>query len=245
MATEKLRYVSTRVDEELRSSVRQNLERYLETGFADLASTEGWAIPLSIDVDLEPLRRLKVDEGAESEVLNSLLVWKTLSHLTPSLANEGRIWTRLTHVEGFAYAKARWIAGRTGDQAVRDVETHFFGDTRTHRRDDNAIGRLWWNAYVAKQAMPTAHHDALKAMLKTADVRSNVVERAWTGSRPRIAGAILRAIINNPAVTATEKSFREFMKAVNRNGGGVVFEIMTEAEIDSFLGRCVYAGDGT
>jgi hypothetical protein len=240
MASEKLRYVSTRVEERLRSSVRENLTRYLETGFGDLASSEGWAIPLTVKVDLEPLKLLRADVNPESEVLNSLLMWKALSHLTPSLANEGRIWTRITHVEGYAYAKARWVGDRTGEAAIQAIEAHFFGDTRTRRRDDNAIGRLWWNAYVARQAMQNSHHDALKALLQSADIRSNIVERPWTGSRPAVAGAVLRAIIRNPAVTASEKSFREFMKAVNRNGGGVVFEIMSERAVDAFMDACVY-----
>src|SRR6516164_8250369 len=109
MATVKLRYVSTKLEENLRAMIPENLDRYLGDGFADVANSEGWANALSLNVDLEPLRQLKTDGGPEAEVVNSLLVWQALSHLTPGLASEGRIWTRLTHVEGFAYSKARWI----------------------------------------------------------------------------------------------------------------------------------------
>jgi hypothetical protein len=239
MSSLPLLYISDQVDQRLQESIRENLTRYLESGFADLSTNEGWAIPLSLKVDLTPLTRLSVATGSEAEVFNSLQVWQCLSHMTPSLANEGRIWTRLCHVEGLAYARARWIGARTGEDAEDAVTVHFFGHTRTRRRDDNAIGRLWWNAYIARQAMPGKHHEALKTLLKTADVRSNIVERAWMTSRPSLAGAVLRAIIRSPVSTATEDAFRRFMKTVNRNGGGMLFEAMSSAELDSFVDGCL------
>lgn len=234
----KLKYISTAMFESLRNSVHENLERYLTGSFGDLTTEDGWSIPLDLELNLGEFRALKPESGVEAEVLNSLIVWRALSKLTPSLATESRIWTRLTHIEGLEYSRARWIKGETGATAEKAIEAHFFGESRTRYRDDNAIGRLWWNAYIAKLAMPDRQFDALKLLLKKADIRSNIVERAWITSRPQIAGGIVRALERQPSISANEAGFRAFMKAVNTNGGGLLFEAMSIGEIDGFMNAC-------
>lgn len=234
----RLNYVSTPVYEGLRKGVHGNLERYLTNGFSDLVTSEGWTIPLEVEVDLTDFRKLKPETGVEAEVFNSLIVWRALSKLTPSLATESRIWTRLTHVEGLDYARARWIGNADDNSAVKAVETHFFGETRTRYRDDNAIGRLWWNAYIARLAMPDRQYDALKLLLRKADIRSNVVERAWITSRPHLAAGIVRTMERRPSLGDNEARFRVFMRTVNASGGGVLFEIMSQGEIDTFMDAC-------
>lgn len=237
MSRSALKYPALRVCEELRKKIAENLDRYLQGDFEDYADTDDWAIPLNLQVDLAPLKLLETNPAGDAE--NSLLVWQALGELNPSLASEGRIWTRLSHVEGLAYARERWIGGRTGAEAVQVIDGHFFADTRTACRDDNAIGRLWWTAFVAKRAMPDDHEAAVRAIWKTADIRSNVIERPWISSRPRLASAIVRAIITIPDVTASESAFRDFMKAINRLGGGLMFEVMEEPKIDAFIASCV------
>lgn len=238
-----LYYISSKVEDELKTTVEGNIARYLGNGFADLAAGDGWAIPISISCDLEALKQLQQGEGPDVEVLNSLIVWKALFRLTPALANEGRIWTRLTHVECFEFSRDRWMRGKRGATAVKAARIHFFGDTRTRRRDDNAIGRLWWNAYIAKQSMPSSHHEGLKALLQNADIRSNIVERARTGRIPRLAGGLLRVVAHKPEVASNANRFRDFMKNVNRRGGGILFELMEPEEIDRWLDHCIPSAD--
>jgi hypothetical protein len=234
-----LYYISSAVEEGLKESVDMNIDRYVGKGFTDLATGEGWSIPLSVTSDLAALGELKPGEGSDVEVFNSLVVWKALSRLTPALANEGRLWTRLAHVECFQFSRDRWMKKLKGPEAVKSARAHFFGDTMTRRRDDNSIGRLWWNAYIARQAMHANHHDGLKALLRRADIRSNIVERARTGRMPRLAGGLLRAVLQKTALAASEEGFRTFMKNVNRLGGGVLFELMEPTEIDQWLERCL------
>jgi hypothetical protein len=239
MSLTKLKYPALRLCDDLRRTVANNLDRYLNGDFMDLADSDDWSIPLSIDVDLEPLKELT--SNADDEVKNSMLVWNTLSHLDPSLASEGRVWTRLAHIECLEYGRKRWVKTTTGEDAVKKIEDHFFASTRTQCRDDNTIGRLWWTAYVAKRAMPDAHEDAVRAIWGSQDIRSNVIERPWISIRPKLAASVVRAILNIPSVTASETAFREFMKTVNRLGGGVIFEAMTDEDIDSFVASCAAA----
>lgn len=238
MGTGKLKYLSEKVSDELFRNVEANLDRYLTDDFLELARAGDWSIELSLDIDLAPLKELVGDNRSEAEVKNSLLVWKTLSRLTPSLATENRIWTRLCHIECLHYARTRWLDKVGSGNGPDNVRKHFFARTLTGYRDDNAIGRLWWNAYIAKSVMPDDIEKALKAILKTADIRSNLVERPWITSRPKLAAGIIRTIIRKPAISEKEEAFRDFMKTLNRRGGGVLFELMNDRDMDSFMDMC-------
>ena len=240
MAFAKLKFVSAAVLGQLLDNIPANLARYSEGSFEDLAAENGWAIEAaSVEVDMEALGQLK--KGAtspETEVENSKLVHAALRGMTPSLAREERIWVRLTHLECIDYSRSRWLAGKPDNSLEKLVSEHFFGGTLTGIRDDNALARLWWNAHIASTGSPEDPEKALKLLLKSADVRSNFVERPRMVSRPVLARALIRIMESDPWVTATEASFREFMKVMNRDGGGILFEVFEEHRVDEFMRRC-------
>ena len=121
-------------------------------------------------------------------------------------------------------------------ETLRDCEEYFDSRADAEYFTDSP-------APVPNEAMrmQSQTNEALAALLKSADIRSNIVERAWTSSRPKVAAGILRAIMEVPSVTASEGAFREFMKSLNRNGSGVLFEVMGDSDIDAFLRHCVSA----
>ena len=94
------------------------------------------------------------------------------------------------------------------------------------------------NLWLTDGASPAVHY-MMKALLRSADIRSNIVERARTGSMARLAGGILRAVSQKPALAGSESGFRTFMKNVNRLGGGVLFELMEPGDIDRWLEKCL------
>jgi hypothetical protein len=240
MASEKLKYVSAGVLDELLDGVADNLARYTEGKFDDLAAQNGWSIEAaSVDLDVDELALLK--KGAttpQAEIENSLHVHAALRGMTPSLAREERIWVRLTHVECLDYSRSRWLAGKPADAIEKLVSEHFFAGTLTSMRDDNAIARLWWNAHIAAIGCPEDPEKALALILKRADIRSNFVERTRTVSRPVLARGLIRVMESDPWVTSTEDSFREFMKVMNRDGGGILFEVLGDQRVDDFMRRC-------
>lgn len=242
MTIGRLKYIAEATLHDIDSSVEANLERYVDGTFEDLASNNGWSIELNLDVDLGALEKLDPDVSPASEIENSLMVWEALPNLTPGLASEERIWTRLAHLEGLSFARRRWLSGKDfskDKEALADaVRRHFFADTQTKRRDDNAISRLWWNGFIAKSIMPDNQKAALKALLKTADIRSNLIERPRTVSRVPLAAGIVRAMNRDAWITQAEENFRSFMKVLNRFGGGELFEVMTGSEIDGLLVEC-------
>lgn len=226
--------------EQLRSDARVNLHRYRGAGFADLAREPGWAIDLDLKIDVERLKDLDGSTGrAETDLKDSLLIADVLKDLSPSLANEERIWARLSHVEAFDYSKRRWLQnGMSDEDVLGSVEKHFFARTQTRLRDDHALSRLWWNGQIARHCYPENPGRALELMLTRLDVRSNIVERVWLTGRRKLAGALFRAMDSDAFVLQSEASFREVMKAVNLLGGGIVFEAMTDSQVDDFLKMC-------
>jgi hypothetical protein len=238
MSRDKLSYLVTKTLSDLYDAVPDNIDRYCEGTFLDLVEHGGWDGKLSVEVDLEPLSKLDPSGDANAEVANSLLVWKALHGLTPTLACEDRVWSRLSHVECLEYSRSRWLKGKSNTAAEKAIRTHFFAHGITGCRDDHAISRLWWNANIAKNLRPSDQKGALELILKTADIRSNFVERRWTGSRPRVAISILDVMERNPWITEKEANYREFMKVVNARGGGIVFELIEDVARDKFMDEC-------
>ena len=239
--SELLKYLSDSALSELRNSIPKNIERYTGNGFEEYASLPSWDISLKINFDRNLLATLDTTQQrtiAEVDLANSKIVGKALENLTPSLANEERIWVRLSHLEAFEYSRIRWLTGKKGEDLVSAIETHFFAPTQTIIRDDHALSRLWWNYHIAQTCMPDNTDKALELILKTADIRSNFVERIWMSSRRNIAGAVLRAMDTRGWITDAERNFREFMKVLNRQGGGIVFEALSESEADAFVEEC-------
>jgi hypothetical protein len=235
----KLKYLSDETLENLRSGVAPNLGRYRHGGFADLMPLGDWSLELDFEADLSFLEGLDPSGTPKAEINNSRRVWKALGRLTPALACQEGIWARLTHVECLAFSRDRWIPSEADDKAATKlIEDHFFCPTLTSRRDDNAISRLWWNAYIANLANPDAALPALDVILQKADVRSNFVERSMTASRPSLAAGMIRIMQRVVTITEREDNFRAFMRSVNKMGGGIVFEAMSEVEIDAFMKMC-------
>jgi hypothetical protein len=242
----RLNYLSNATVDTLRETVAGNIERYRSGDFNDMMATGEWSIELDLDVDLSPLGGLDASGKPEAEIGNSRLVWKALSGLTPTLACEEGIWTRLTHVECLGFARARWLRADIDDETVvKTVEEHFFAPGLTARRDDNAISRLWWNAYVAHSVSPGPALESLDMILKKADIRSNIVERSGTASRPALTAGIVRVMRRTEWVAGHEDNFRSFMKTLNRLGGGMVFECMPEADVDAFMDDCATRAGAT
>lgn len=237
-----LRYLSDNVLLRLRGDIEANIDRYRNKGFEDVAGDPGWDVPLGIEFDQDKLATLDTSTPANIvsvDLPNSLIVGEAITGLSPAMANEERVWARLSHVEAIDYCRARWLTGREEEKHVSLVRDHFFAPTQTGIRDDHALSRLWWNYQIARSCMPDDIPGALALIMKSADVRSNFVERIWMTSRQSIASAVLRTMQSEPWVTETEGNFRQFMKALNRLGGGVVFEALTMAEVDAFVTECV------
>lgn len=240
MSESNLKFLSDDTVSDLRDRISDNLDRYVNGNFLDRETENGWAIETrTVNVDTDRLSTLDGEaRGADAEIANSLIVFDALNGMTPSIAREERVWVRLTHIECLSYSRDRWLAGSNPGKLEPDIARHFFARTRTGMRDDNAIARLWWNAWISRIACPASPERALSQILKSADIRSNIIERTETSSRPPLAQGIVRAMETHQWITDTEANFRDFMKVLNRDGGGILFESLGTGYVDDFLESC-------
>lgn len=239
MSLKKLLYVGQSVADSLLDSIPANTERYVSEGFQDLAEKGNWDIATNLTYDPSPLQDLDPDRTAEAEIKNSLLVWRALKGLTPSLATENRIWIRFTHLECRDFCRKRWLDGKSGDALHNAVRAHFFADTRTRWRDDNAVSRLWWNYWIAQRLLPEDPERALTIIYRSTDMRLSTVERPGLFIRPAISAAIIRAFVRDEWVLTREEHWRKFMTVLNKTGSGRVFEAMTDTETDHLMDQCL------
>lgn len=244
MSKHQLNYLSKNSLDYLYKNIATNLERYQTGDFQDYVERGGWSISLTLEIDPEQLSELDTTPGMAAEIENSIRVWHALKGMTPALACEDRIWTRLSHVEGLIYSRARWIKDTLVETMVRDIRTHFFAPTLSGARDDHSLARLWWNAKIAKDLRPDNQRGALELLLKTADIRSNLIERSQTLSRNKVGVSILNLMEQEPWLTKHMQNFRDFMKVVNRRGSGVVFELWSDSKVDEYLVACYYEAIG-
>ncbi len=240
MSWEPLRYLSDAGLLKLRENVVDNIPKYLDGDFSELSENSDWSLVLS-DASVDPSAFCHLDPSGtpEAEVKNSKLVWESLKGLNASLACQEGIWARISHVEGLEYSRSRWLKHGSDEQTLlKSINKHFFAKGLNGRRDDNAISRLWWNAYIANQMLPGTGLEALPAMLRKADIRLSFIERSLTASRPKLAAGVVRAIKRYDWLSAKEENFRKFMIELNQKGGGVMFEVIGEAEVDTFMLNC-------
>lgn len=233
MAEGHVKFVSSKVASSLFEGVEDNLDRYLSNGFADLARELGWGLELrSAFVDTDFAKELRSENDPGVEIANSLHVFESLKGMTPALARDERLWVRLCHVEAFEYAQGRWV-GKTNP--VRDVEIHFFASGLSRCRDDNALGRLWWNGFLASLLEPGNPESALREMLKRANIRLQLVDRANTSFRIPLARGLIRLLRDEPWLNSHDRAFEDYIRVLDRNGGGRVYEVSSDKEIDKFL----------
>lgn len=233
MAAEKLKFVQDRIVDELHSNVEKNIALYQSEDFVEASKEHGWSIETkSVMYDPSFGSKLVFSNAPEDEIFNSLLVFNSLKGMTPALAREERIWVRLCHLDCLEYSKYRWIKSK---DPIRDVRKHFFASRLDQARDDNAVGRLWWNAYLAKLIDPKNPKRVLDQMLKRANIRLQFVDRANASFRLPLARSIIRLLEKEEWLDSHDRAFENFMLVLDRNAGGLVFESLDEEDIDQFL----------
>jgi hypothetical protein len=238
MMTEPLRLLAQPVLDRLAAEIGENLERYRSGSFADMAQENGWAIESRLaSWDPSIVGKLDPSGSPAAEVHNSLLVWRGFPGVTPAMAREERLWSRLCHVECLEFARERWLDG--SDKDANLVRIHFFASGTTGCRDDNAIGRLWWNAHVASIASPDDVELGLSRLLARANNRMQIIERANTGSREPLVRGIVRMLGSEPWLNIDDRAIVDFMKEVNKRSGSLIFEALGDSGVDDHLQRCL------
>lgn len=237
-----IKMVSTATVESLASNIPLNMDSYRGIGFGGASSAVGWNIDVpGVSWDDTFPMHLSAADNESSEIENSYTVYSALTGMTPAIARDERIWVRLCHVELFDYARQRWMT--SAGLSEGSVEKHFFASGVVGSRDDNSIGRLWWNGHVASIAFPSDIRRGLVALLRRANIRKQVIDRADSAFRSALIGPLLTVIEGSSWINENDKAIATFMKHVNRQFGGVVLEDVREHELLRVLGQCLKAAE--
>lgn len=230
--TEPVKYVSDRVVEQLLSKIGDNIPLYRGGDFGALSSEPGWALELK-NVRYDPgfVSKLVLETSREAEIENSLVVYSAFQGMTAAIARQERVWVRLCHIDCLEYSRKRWI--RSDPQT--DVANHFFARTLDQCRDDNAVGRLWWNGHLANRIDPSDPKRVLNQFLARANIRLQFLDRSNASFRLPIAKGIIRLLESEPWLHEHDRAFEVFMLVMDKHAGGLLFETLDEPELDQIL----------
>ena len=238
----KLSYYTSEAVENLRRKIQAHLEWYYrEEGIVpDLSPIDGIR-ESSLDLT-EFESNLVVDPSrrSSSDPENALVVYDALRSLTPHQASLECLWVYLSHCVCADYVRKRWLARRPPDdaKAVKNVKNHFFARGTRALLRDNGVSRLWWLGKTAHDAAPEDPSEFLQILLHKQDVRSALLERPSVSMNIRVLQgiyAVMREDWQDERKLFERFTFRDWMKALNRRGGVVLLDSLSDKELKELL----------
>ena len=238
----RLRYFTTESLETLRLAVPSRLDWYyspddtLESILSQCSSRES-RLPIP---NLSGRLVLNEDQPSVTDIDNAILVYDSLRDLTSHQASIERMWVYLCHCDCPGYVAHRWLKRRpeNTEQAVRKVYNHFYATGNRAFIRDNGVSRLWWLGKVAHDVAPEDPKQFLEILLNRQDVRSALMERPAVSMNKRV----LREIYNvmqyywtNGRELFERDVFRNWMIALNRRGGVVLFDALPTEPLRKIL----------
>jgi len=228
----------------LSGSVRPNLPRYSEGN--------SWVSEIGIKSqrDLETAVELRgsfelIDptNGDLKDIENAIRVHKALPKLTPIQARDPRLWTRLTHVECWAYMRSRWpIEKHLNDEAkaTRFIQSRYFV-TQSQSRSllRNGIARLWWTAKVSHDPARDNPYELAAVLLSTLDITQQILERG-IGRSPAVLMGFLEFLNRNKELLLSggdenRVRIRRLAKFLNMHGGVCILDSLSQPQIMTLL----------
>lgn len=228
----------------LRTNIGNNLGRYSER--KPWAARPATGVASRLPSALEPTAPLELElpEGGDLKDLeNTKLVHATFPTLTPLQARDPRLWTRLTHVECWAYMRKRWDVGRYPDdpgKAERFALSRYFvprAESRMLLR--NGIARLWWYAHLTHDPSREDPFELTAVLLSYLDIAQQLLERNMGRAQVIRTGFLdfIRTNDDRLGVSAGQKrtSIRDLAKLLNLRGGMTLLDCLTTDEVVSIL----------
>jgi hypothetical protein len=234
----KIRFLRKSVLDSLKENIENNLEKYRTGDFDYLAEGENNWGKLNLDYDPHPLETLIPKNHSQSEIHNSLAVWRSLSGLTPDLACEESIWAYFSHVDLLDFCRERWLNYDNKQEDIKKIRTRFFAKGTRGYRDLNAISRYWWNGYIASIIDPENMEEFLEGLLAKSDIRKNIIQRPTFSSRRMIIKTLVRRI-NNDEDLKDRDVYREALQEINKYGSGMLFEAHENDTVEAFVDKCI------
>ena len=233
-----LRYYTSRMVEDLRRDVERNLDwYYAPSGPPPLTGVNGGTRESRIaSPALAGKLQLDAKSPSSHDAVNALAVYEALVDLTPHQASMERLWVWLCHHDCPQYVAARWLRHRSEDDgsAVKEVTNHFFAAGNRALIRDNGVSRLWWLGRIASETDPRDPQRFLEILLHRQDVRSALIERPSVSMNRNVLSTIYRVMQEHwyhDRRLFERDTFRMWMINLNRRGGVVLLDAMSEDDL--------------
>ncbi len=237
----KLRYYTADALDKLRHSIADRLDWYYSpVSEPDLPSLGAFRYS-QLDAPMLADRLVADDKRpSANDADNAMLVYDALRELSPHQASIERMWVHLCHCDCPQYVASRWLNKRPEkeEDAVREVQNHFFAMGNRALIRDNGVSRLWWLGKIAHDVDPDCPRDFLTILLHRQDVRSALIERPSVSMNRRLLRgiyAVMREYWINGGNLFEREIFRSWMVALNRRGGIVLLDALPDAELGKLL----------
>ena len=236
---EKMVLLKSECVENLRQSIKGNLERYRSGAFTGLLDT----ITIDVELDYAALGGILLPDGDDlKDVENCELICSVTKNLTPFAARDERLWAHLCHGPLLDYSRKRWPIPTDDEKAVASIKSHFFAGDKRNLEARNAVSRLYWLALIASRVTDLPIKEVLSLILHKQDVRQNVIERPTVLQ----AESILVAVIENLKMSKVtdEKlyeraNFRELQERLNEYCGHIFVESLPKSTVKKIVDEMV------
>lgn len=228
----------------LRGNVAQNLERYSDRKPWAGKATGGGSVRLSSALTPAVSLELALPEGEQLKDLeNTKIVHQAFPDLTPLQARDPRLWTRLTHMECWAYMRKRWdVSRQTGDNAKKQryvLEHYFVTQNQSRMLLRNGIARLWWYGYLTHDPTRKDPYELTAVLLSSLDIAQQLLERNM-GRAPAVRTAFLDFLRKNSGNLGTSSEqrrnrIRTLAKSLNLRGGFTLLDCLTATDVEGIL----------
>lgn len=239
----RLRYFTEASVDELREKVREPAR--LDWYYSGAPGGKGPVWPesrlSSVGCRSVPLRVEDVhDRPGVRDASNAQLVHDRMSGLSRHQASEERLWVYLCHVECADYVRTRWLKQRprSTEDAVGKVLQHFFVRDARGLIRNNGVSRLWWLGKMAREADPESPEKFLEIVLHRQDVQSSLLGRPFVSNNVkvlRVIHEVMKVHWDERRALFERRRFRAWMRAINRRGGVVLLDALSESGLRGIL----------
>lgn len=225
-------------------SVGTNLPRYSQPkAWADKTMGGG---SVRLPCVLEPVAPLELVLPAGNDLMdleNAKIVHRAFPALTPLQARDPRLWTRLTHMECWAYMRKRWdVSRKPDDPGKREryvLEHYFVRQNQSRMLLRNGIARLWWYGYLTHDPDRADPYELTAVLLSYLDIAKVLLE-VNMGRAPAVRTGFLDCLRNNQARLGTTSEqrrgrIRALAKSLNLLGGFTLLDCLSTADVETIL----------
>ncbi len=224
---------------DLVKGINDNRVRYEKTGswLNDSAKNKDLFMDTTVNLDSSVSLVVPVDKRV-FDYENAVRLHKTLG-LTPVLASDPRLWSRLTHVECWEYMQERWpVDAKKKPRFIR--ERYFFAGTDSRAVLRNGISRLWWSAEVTHDPKRKGkEYELTKIMLSRLDIAQQLLERSFGRAKPLVQG-FLEFVKSNDATCLNDgdrsrNRIRYLASCLHARSGVSVLDTIPTKDLKRFL----------